>query len=266
MQNENTDFNEEFESIEDVEQHAEHTKGYIDDPDEYVQKTGKPIETFRSEEEYNEFGQLKNEIKALRDDVHKWRNTAQAMGNMYTDVERKAYERAFTEVQGKMFEASQNGDFQTYNHHQQELNSLTWQDQQRRMQVQQEQGQQLLAEFTKRNGDWYNETNPKLKKRADVIFNRIRLANPNIPIPHVLQQVEDEIRVDLDIPHAQGSSPPAIPRGVSNTNRSAHSGKSKLAPEYRREFDEFKQNMAIMGVTDYTEDDFVSYKRKYGEM
>jgi hypothetical protein len=241
--------------------------GYIDDPNEYVAKTGKPIETFRSKEQFDEFGQLRSELKSLREDVTKWRTTAQTMGSMYTDLDKNAYDRAYSDLQEKMFEASQMGNTEAYQQHSQQLQNLSWQDQQRRQQAQQAQMQKIEEGFAAKNHDWYNDQNPELKNKAQLLLKKYLVSSPNTNLMELLQLVEDEIR-EFHIPKKpQASSPPNISRGSSNTNKSVHEASNvKIPAAYRKAFEKAKADMARMSVTNYSEKDFIASKQRYGEL
>lgn len=255
-----------IEDASEIQEVNDPTVGYIDDPDEYVKRTGKPIETFRTRDQYDEFGSLRDDIKSLKDEVTKWRNTAQGMSALYTDLDKKNYDKAYNDIQEKMFEASQDSDYQAYNQYNQELQNLSWQDQQKRLQANQEAIKKVETQFSEKNGDWYNTNNPELQRKAQVLFKKYLASNPNTNIADLLQLVEDEIR-EFHLPKkAQATSPPSIPRGVSNANKSAHIGRAKIPPELRKEFETFKSNMTRMGITEYSENDFISYKKKYGEL
>src|SRR3990167_9567122 len=84
----------EQQDFEDNQEPVEQDAGYIDNVDDYVEKTGKPADTFRTKDEYDEFGKLRKEITELRGELKASARAGQLMAASYTDLDKKAYDRA----------------------------------------------------------------------------------------------------------------------------------------------------------------------------
>lgn len=211
------------------EQHEEKSKGYIDDPNEYARITGKPKETFKSKEKFDEDGHLLNEIKSLREDVKEWKTTAKFAASAYTDLHRKSYEEAYYALQEQLKEAALLNDNQRMANVQQEImnrNDLERQKIATHQQAQNEARQihtnRLEQEFLQRNSDWYNNDNPQLVQKSHVLFSKYRLEDKVSPPETIIKLVEDEIRAfHLNQRQQNRQSAPHISRASSGSNKGA---------------------------------------------
>lgn len=256
--------NEELENAPEQEFEDNIKTGYINDPDEYVRVTGKPRETFRSKDEYDEFGSLKSQIKELTDEVKQWKTTAKGQAVLYTQLDQKAYERAYNEIQERMMEAAAVGDTASFQVHQQELQQKTWENQQKIQQAQQEHYKNLEAQFIERNKDWYNQDHPDLVNKAHVLLKKYIVGNPNVPIHEVAKLVEDEIREFHAPQKTKQSSAPSFSRSQSGSNKSA-AVSSKLPAKHRADYLAQKEKIErSCGVT-WTEADYLKYLEKFGD-
>lgn len=243
----------------------EQKSGYIDNPEDYTRITGKPIETFKPKEVWDEVGDYKKRLADQETELKKWRETANNMAFMYKrmgEQQEAEVQQRLNELQNKVLEANANGDFAQAAQYQQNYNTEAYQA----YAVAQEQRKQAdnaeMLAFMERNKDWYDQSNPQVNAQVQVLWNRISKL-PGATLPAVLQQIESEMRA-LYLPSSRsGNQSPHISRTQSSSNKSSQEVTGRLPSKHRADYETMLAFYNANNIK-YTEADHIEKLRRDG--
>lgn len=249
--------------------------------EEYETKYG-TLEGYKTEEQFNKFGEsydeVKDLLKGMKKKIDKQERENESLVKYIENVREREYIRAKQDLDSQLRTAKEHGDLDGVEYLTKEQLKLDFQEAQTRVQQSTNQAQQALHDFNERNAHWYN-VDQEMTAYAMNLDNDIRAGRYG-QIPNTYDQLASEIEKQMSykfpekmgrtIPTQQRSAP-SISAAKSATNKSYNLEDEdirtfkSLSDDDKNVFVSVQRMMKKQGIS-YTEKDFIKKLKKDGEI
>lgn len=254
----------------EVEQKAK-KYGHLSKEDWIAQ--GKDPDQWKSPEEFNRTGEILDQLYSMKKQLDKRDREIQALVDYQQRTSEREYERAKQELEQKLTMAKEDMDMEAVSHYTKELSRVEDMEQQNKQQSIQEAHQAALSRFTERNKHWFNEQNPDLMTRAQVIDQELKSIYPNATFDELAQKIE--MRMQYEYPDrvgGQAKPKQTVSHSQSSVNKSAGTHRSsemsfrKLPQELKDTYSATKRIIESQSGKEYSVKDFMEQLKRDGEI